>query len=63
MNNLSFFSCKFFCNVITFSYEAEYAIFVHDGTSRQASQPWVDEAVESWPDHFDQAAHIAGWAA
>lgn len=50
-------------DVLTITYDAHYAIFVHDGTSRQASQPWVDEAVANWPDHFDTAAIAAGWAA
>ena len=43
---------------VTISYEIEYASYVHEGTSRQAAQPWLANAVAGFGDHL--AAAVAG---
>ena len=49
--------------MVELSYGMPYANFVHDGTSRQAAQPWVDDTLREWPDIAEDAAREAGWSA
>ena len=43
---------------VVINYEIDYASYVHEGTFRQAAQPWLANAVAGFGDHL--AAAIAG---